>query len=81
MLIEAQTVIGMRVLGMTGVVTAEKDENLRMMTEKQTAFADAALAATRALLSGKTPLQAYGLALTPIGKTTRSNSTRLTRRH
>ena len=81
MLIEAQTVIGMRVLGMTGILPAAEGESLRMVTEKQTAFATAAIAATTALMSGKTPMQAYGLALTPIGRATRANSKRLTQRH
>ncbi|UWQ16946.1 antifreeze protein [Jannaschia sp. M317] len=80
MLTEAQTVIGMRMLGWMGVTPAAKGENARMVTEKQTAFAKAGMAATLALWSGKTPAQAYGLALAPIGRTTHSNAQRLTRR-
>ncbi|MCK0166848.1 antifreeze protein [Jannaschia sp. S6380] len=79
MLIEAQTVIGLRVMGMAGG-SAAPGENLRMITEKQTAFAQSGLAAMGAVLSGKTPAQTYGLALTPIGRTTRANSRRLAHR-
>ncbi|CTQ50871.1 antifreeze protein [Jannaschia donghaensis] len=77
MLVEAQSVIGLRMMGMAGMTSADPDETLRMVTEKQTAFAAAAMAGAGALLAGKTPTQAYGLALTPIGRTTRANSKRL----
>ncbi len=80
MLIEAQTVIGLRMMGMAGVMTAAPGENTRMVTEKQTAFAQSGIAAMGALMAGKTPAQAYGLALTPIGQATRANSRRLSRR-
>jgi hypothetical protein len=78
MMRDAQTVFGMRVLGMAGVVPSEPDENVRMVTEKQTAFAQSGIAAMGALMSGKTPVQAYGAALEPIERTTRANSARLT---
>ncbi|MFO6463635.1 antifreeze protein [Jannaschia sp. KMU-145] len=79
MLAEAQTVIGMRMLGMAGVLPATKGENLRMVTEKQTAFVDAGRAATMAMIAGATPVAVYSAALAPIGRTTRANSRRLTR--
>ena len=79
MLMEAQTVIGLRMLGMAGMMNAAPGENARMVTEKQTAFAQSGIAAFGALMAGKTPAQAYGLALTPIGRTTRANSRRLSR--
>ncbi|MEM7488980.1 MAG: antifreeze protein [Pseudomonadota bacterium] len=79
MMMQAQTVIGLRLLGMAGVLPSRSDEILRMVTEKQAAFAQSGLAAMGAVLSGKTPAQAYGLALTPIGRRTRANSRRLTK--
>ncbi len=79
MMMEAQTVVGMRMLGMAGVLPAAKGENERMVAEKQRAFAQSGLAAAKALMAGKSPAQAYGLALTPIGRTTRANSKRLTK--
>lgn len=80
MLAEAQTVIGVRMMGLAGLMPSEEGEMQRMVAEKQTAFALSGLAAMRALMAGKTPAQAYGLALTPIGRTTRANSIRLTTR-
>lgn len=77
MIMDAQTVVGMRLLGMAGFLPAKPDENLRMVTEKQTAFAQSGLAAMGAMMAGKTPQQAYGLALTPIKRTARANSRRL----
>ncbi|WP_139176614.1 antifreeze protein [Jannaschia faecimaris] len=78
MLVEAQGVINMRMMGMAGLVPSHADEGLRMVAEKHTVFMESALAGTGALLAGKTPAQAYGLALTPIGRTTHANSKRLT---
>ena len=80
MMLEAQTVIGLRMMGMAGLVTARPDENIRMITEKQAAFAKAAMAGATALMTGGTMAQAYGRALTPIGRTTRANAKRLSKR-
>ena len=80
MMVEAQTVIGIRMLGMAGVLPAASGENLRMVTEKQTAFAQSGIAALGAMMAGKSPVQAYGDALAPIGRATRANSRRLTHR-
>ncbi|WP_371153753.1 antifreeze protein [Jannaschia sp. 2305UL9-9] len=80
MMVEANTVIGLRMLGMAGVLPSDAGETSRMVSEKQKAFARAGAAASAAMIAGKTPLQAYGLALTPIGKTTRANAMRLTKR-
>lgn len=79
MLVEAQSVVNIRMMGMAGLVPSRSDETTRMITEKQTAFVESAMAGAGALMAGKTPVQAYGLALTPIGKATRANSKRLTR--
>ena len=79
MMVQAQTVIGLRLMGMAGVLPARPGENRRMVAEKQTAFAQAGQAAMRAMMTGKTPAQAYGLALAPIGRRTRANTRRLTK--
>ena len=79
MLVEAQTVIALRVLGMAGVLPAAKGENLRMVSEKQTAFARAWMDATTAMMTGEGTQRAYARALAPIGRTTAANSRRLTR--
>lgn len=79
MMMEAQTVIGMRMLGMAGLVPADAGENARMVTEKQAAFGKSGMAMAGALMAGKSPTYAFGRGLTPIGRTTRSNSRRLTK--
>lgn len=80
MMAEAQTVIGLRMLGMAGVLPAAKGENARMVAEKQRAFTEAGWAATRSMMTGAGPMAAWGAALTPIGRTTRANSKRLSKR-
>jgi hypothetical protein len=79
MLTEAQAVIGLRVLGMAGVLPSEPGENVRMVTEKHSAFAEAGFAATEALFAGRSPSEVYDAALQPIGRETRANTKRLTR--
>lgn len=79
MMAEAQTVIAMRMLGLAGILPAAKGENRRMIAEKQAAYANAGMAAAGAMMAGATPLQAWSAALSPIGRTTRANSRRLTR--
>ncbi|CUH25305.1 hypothetical protein JSE7799_00689 [Jannaschia seosinensis] len=77
MMLEAQTVMSLRLMGMAGILPADPGENARMVTEKQTAFAQAGLAAMGAMMAGRSPTVIYGHALTPIGRTTRANSLRL----
>jgi len=80
MMVEAQTVIGLRMMGMAGAMPAAQGESMRMITEKQAAFASAWMAGAQAMLSGASPGQVYGRALAPVGRKTRANSERLTRR-
>ncbi|KIT16136.1 hypothetical protein [Jannaschia aquimarina] len=80
MLSEAQTVIGLRLLGMAGVLPAASGENARMVTEKQVAFAKSGAAATKAMMTGSSPVGVMEAALVPISRTTRANSRRLSRR-
>ena len=79
MMAEAQTVIGLRMLGMAGVLPAAPMENARMVSEKQHAFSEAGMAAARAMMTGRGPLGAWSAALAPIGRTTRANSKRLSK--
>lgn len=79
MMLEAQTVVTLRMLGMAGVLPQTSDETRRMVSEKQAAFGQAGMAVAGALMAGKTPAQAYGLGLTPIGRTTRANAKRLSK--
>ena len=79
MLSEAQTVVGLRMMGMAGLRPAAAGETVRMVTEKQAAFAEAGLAMTKALMRGAGPVAAMEAGLKPIGRTTRANSRRLSK--
>lgn len=80
MLAEAQMVIAMRMMGMAGLWRVTPSENARMSSEKFTAFGQSAMAASTALVTGKSPAQVTEAALKPIARTTRSNVKRLARR-
>ena len=77
MMIEAQNVMTLRMMGMAGLLPADPGETARMVTEKQAAFAKSGMAAMGAIMAGRSPAEVYGRALTPIGRATRSNSRRL----
>ncbi len=79
MMAQAQTVVGLRMLGMMGVLTASKRENHTMVAEKAPAFAKAALAAGAAAMAGKSPDQIAQAAIRPIARRTGSNVRRLTK--
>lgn len=79
MLMEAQAVIGMRLMGMAGLLPSARGETTRMVAEKQAAFSKAWMAGATAAMTGASPQAAYARALAPIGRTTRANSRRLAR--
>ncbi|GIT91859.1 hypothetical protein JANAI62_23160 [Jannaschia pagri] len=76
-MMDAHTVIGLRMLGFAGVIDSARDEPLRMVMEKQHAFAEAGAEATRAMWQGQSALRAYDRALAPIGRTAHNNAKRL----
>ncbi len=80
MMFEAQAVIGMRMLGMAGGWPVSPSENTRMIVEKGPAFMRASGAAMTAAMKGKRPDQIAEAALKPIGRKTRANAKRLSRR-
>lgn len=75
--LEAQAVIGMRVLGMNGAWPVGKSENKKMLAEKPPAFAKAATAAARKAVAGGSPDQILTAAVKPLTKTARANRKRL----
>jgi hypothetical protein len=79
MLLEAQTVIGLRLVGMAAGWRISPSETARMIREKGPAFLEAAGAATSAAMKGKRPDQIAEAALKPIGIRTRSNVRRLSK--
>jgi len=80
MMAEAQSVIGMRMLGMAGLwsVTAAEDE--RMVAEKVQAMQRASTEATYVMLRGGTPNQITAAAIKPYRQKTRANAKRLGKR-
>lgn len=79
MLVEAQTTVALRLLGMAGLWPVSRSEGVRMLREKPGAFVEAAGAATLAAMTGKRPDQVMAAALKPIRKKTRANSRRLSK--
>ena len=76
---EAQTVIGLRTLGMMGVLPAAPGEAARMVSEKQQAAMEAGAAWWAAALRGAPPHVQASAALRPFGRRTRANSGRLSK--
>ena len=79
-LAEAQMVIGMRMMGLMGLWRVLPTENARMSSEKISAFGEAALASSAAMLAGKSPAKVAEAALKPVARATKSNVKRLARR-
>lgn len=77
---EAQSVIGMRLMGMAGLwsVTASEDE--RMVSEKLQAMQRASSDATTVMLRGGTPDQITAAAIKPYRQKTCANAKRLGKR-
>ncbi len=75
--LEAQAVIGMRMLGMSGAIPGAKSENRKRLAEKPPAFARAATAAARKAAAGGSPEQILTAAVKPLTKTARANRKRL----
>ena len=79
MMVEAQSVIAMRTMGMAGLWPQRADERGRMVFEKAPAFALAQLAMTRAAMRGARPDEILAAGLRPLGRRTGANSRRLMR--
>jgi len=80
MLVEAQTVITLRTMGMAGLWNLGPAETQRMWLEKARAAQESGMAAAGALLGGQGPAGALSAALKPVRHKTRSNARRLVRR-
>ncbi|NEX45639.1 antifreeze protein [Pseudotabrizicola algicola] len=79
MLVQAQSVIAMRMMGMAGVWTVLPSENSRMVSEKLRAVVMAGAAAQKSALSGGSATQIAEAALAPVHRATAANARRLTR--
>ncbi|AXI48084.1 antifreeze protein [Sulfitobacter sp. SK012] len=78
LMFETQTVMALRVMGMSGAIPAHSDENLRMLTEKGPAMAEAFVAGNSAILQGKNPEEIMNATLDPLVEAVRANRVRLT---
>ena len=81
LLVETQLVMGYRMLGMVGLWSVAPGENRRMIAEKGPAFAQAAVAASRAAMAGRRPDEILDAWVKPLRRKTRSNARRLGRPH
>ena len=63
MMVEAQTVMALRLLGFAGIWSTTPAGAVRMVLEKPSAFIRAAASATEALMSGKRPDHIVGAAI------------------
>lgn len=80
MLMEAQMVIGMRMMGMAGLWRVPPSETAKMSSEKVAAVSASAMATSKAILTGKSPVVIAEAALKPIARRTSSNVKRLASR-
>ena len=79
-LAESQVVIGLRLAGMAGFWPMGQGETGRMVAEKLRAGQQSGVAALAAGLAGGNPAQIALAAMKPVGKRTRANARRLTRK-
>lgn len=79
LMVEAQSVMSLRLMGMSGMIPAHRGENARMFHEKGTAMTNAYAAATQAMIAGGRPDQVLSAAIAPVGARVRANRKRLTR--
>ncbi|MGO4906900.1 antifreeze protein [Pseudorhodobacter sp. W20_MBD10_FR17] len=77
MMIEAQSVIHMRLMGMAGLWKVCPQENSRMVTEKLEAMMQATSDAGQATLRGGSADEITAAAIAPMRNATRANSERL----
>jgi hypothetical protein len=80
MMVEANMVIAMRLLGMGGMWRVTPTENARMMNEKTAAAVASGQAMTRAILAGHNITTVALAGLKPVRAKTRANATRLAKR-
>jgi hypothetical protein len=76
---EAQTVMLLRVILLASGRRNSRREVMRMVSEKVVTFADAELAAAKALADGQGPLVAFERAYAPVRRRVHANSHRLLR--
>ena len=79
LMVEAQSVAGLRIMAMTGLIPAHPGENTRMVIEKGPAMGKALAAASEAMMRGQTPTDIFNAAMVPLSHKVRSNRKRLSK--
>ena len=77
MMAEAQTVIALRMMGMSGLWKLGDGETTLMFTEKQQAFTQSAFDGALAAMRGQPPERILAAAVRPLGRKTSANAKRL----
>lgn len=78
-MLEAQNVIQMRMMGMAGLWSVDTQENSRMVTEKLDAMVQATTDMGNVTMAGGSPDEIAAAAIAPMRNATRANSERLTK--
>jgi len=78
--IEAQAVVTMRLMGMTGTWNTPFDESYRMWREKPPVFVEAMGRAAEAAIRGEAPTRVASAAIAPLSRDAAQNRKRLAAR-
>lgn len=79
LMVDTQTVMTLRLMGMAGALPAQADENDRMMAEKAPAFTQAMTDMTAAAMAGLRPDQVMSAGMVPLQTQVSENRDRLTK--
>jgi hypothetical protein len=74
---QSAAVISMRIAGMAGMWAMPPSEWVRMVTEKQAAFAEAGQKMMLAAMTGAAPHRVAGRGISPLSRRTKANVRRL----
>lgn len=77
LVVDSQTVVAMRVMGLTGARAVPEDEHDRMLSEKAPAFTQAMLAGALTAWAGRGPDRVLSAVIEPISTEARANRARL----
>lgn len=79
LLLEAQTVVALRLLGLSGAIPSHPGELHRMISEKPAAYTEAWLRAAEAVVAGESADMIIKAATRPLHRKVRANKRRLMR--
>lgn len=77
LMFDTQTVMALRLMGMSGAIPAQADENYVMLTEKGPAMLKALAAGNEALMAGKSPDMVMSAVIRPLARKVSANRKRL----